>query len=714
MQPAEAIRLILATMYISRCSSSSLQAFANAFRKCTVDFIQQSDNFGFNESYINPFVNNYSPLIFESFDTSKRLNIDRILNTSITLKRTVSGLYRKFEFCTHFLVNIDFIFNFSDNNVSLKQGGIARMSTLLEILVLSKEDPHFISFVQIRTPPVSHFTPMTPYGPISIAQTLQFISFTSIFILIRSDMEAFLMCMSCTSGVSHKLISLDYGQSSTNLNNPLNLRKMWNHLHRNLDQAHVSVPGFGEPMWQFLCKKPFNLHTPENACAALAIGSVYNFTTVLGPQSHRYAMAQFAQGSPAGKKFVQDVFFRRPSFQRIIWIPFACSYNPYVFVTFFSYEHMSVKVLLEPLDIWIWLIFCIFLIFTVLCLGLLKSNTGKTTLPRRILDALVWTVSVTLEQSEESFSVTSYTHTGPEFGFYLLTSICCTGCILISFVVGLAYKTALFSCLTAKIPPQVPKNVKELFDSGLTFGTTTRHFYNGKPYSTLKEIVFPDHLGGNNTDWSYKEFIQNFDRNLVFFNGSDIGLVLNISNGLPIQFGTELRRVPPSFTLISTAKDVRSFVRLTSRYTNYKHILNNEPSPFMTRYPWYGVLNFFSENFVTALARIHESGVYDRWKTNYETYLQMAMLRRSETLNKTGNLEKIDIRFLITQSNKGQSKDSTTENNIEKPISFGSIVIVFLSCGATLITGIFVLLTEIFCNSISFSCKFQRNCVGHF
>jgi hypothetical protein len=694
-------------MYISWCSSSRLQPFANAFRNCSVDFIQQSDNFGFNESYINLFLNNYSPLIFDSLDTSKRLNRDRILNTSIPLRKTVSGSYRKFELCTLFLVNIDFIFEYTGNNVLFKPNG---MSNVLEIIVLSKEDPHFISFVQINTPPLSQFTPMTPYGPISIAQTLRSISLSSILILIRSDMQVFLMCMSCTSSVSPQLISLDYGQSSAYVNGPLSLRKMWNHVHRNLDQAPVYVPGFGEPILQFLCNKPFNLHTPENVCAALAISSAYNFTTgVTIHQRIGYPMAQFAQGSPAGTKFVQNFFFRRSSFQRIMWIPFACSYNPYVFVTFFSYEHLSVKILLEPLDIWIWLIFCGFLIFTVLCLGFLKINTEKSSLSKRILDAFVWTVSVTLEQSEESFTSYSYTYTAPEFSVHLLTSICCIGCILISFAVGLAYKTALFSCLTAKTPPEVPKNIKEILDSRLTYGTTTRHFYNGKPYSTLKEIVFPDHLDGNNTDWSYNEFIQNFDRNLFFFNGSELELVLNISNGLPIKFDTELRGVPSSFALISTAKDVRSFVRLISRYTYYKYILNKEPSPFMTRYPWYGVENFFSENFVSALAKIHESGIYDRWKVNFETYLQIAKLKT--TANETGNFDKTDIRFLMTQSNNGQSKDSTSDTNIEKPISLNSVFVVFVSCGAILIAGVFVLLTEIGYKSLVQ--KFQSNQVMH-
>jgi hypothetical protein len=687
MKLSGTLRLIFATLCINRCRSNNLQAFANAFINCTVDFIQESDNFRFEETYINPFVSNYSPLVIDTLHKSRRLNRDRILNTSIPLERTVSGLYRKFGLCTLFLVNIDFILEYTGNNVLFKQNGI---SNVLEIIVLSKEDPQFLSFVQIKTPPLTSFTPMTPFGPISIAQTFRSISFTSILIFIRTDMEVFLMCMSCTSSVSHQLISLDYGQSSANVNNPLKLRKMWNHLHRNLAQAPVYVPGFGEPILQFFCKKPFNLQTPENVCSALAIGSVYNFTTgVTSHQRKGYPMAQFAQGSPAGTKFVENFFFRRPSFQRIIWIPFACSYNPYVFVTFFSYDHMSVEILLKPLDVWTWLSYCSFLILTVLSLGTLKRNS-QNSLSKRLRDAFMWTVSVMLEQSEEANTSRGKT---PDYGYgVILASVVSIGCILISFSIGLAYKSALFSCLTAKLPPPVPKNTRELVASGITYGTTTRHFYNGKPYSTLKEIVLPDQF--DQLDPSKNVFHHRFERKLVFFNGSDIDLVLKIANGSPIYFDSELKKVPQTFALLSTEKDVRSFVRLMSRYSYHKNIMNKEPSPFMTRYPWYGVQNFFSENFISALARLHESGIYDRWKANYEIYLQIQMLRKPEIRNKTENVGKEGVHFLMMQSKNGQGRDSSDASNTEQPISLGSVIVVFTSCGAILIAAVFVMFIE--------------------
>jgi hypothetical protein len=454
---------------------------------------------------------------------------------------------------------------------------------------------------------------------------------------------------------------------------------------------------------QQLCNKPFNLRTPEDMCVGVAIASLYNFTTILGPQSHRYVMAELRKGNVAGAKFVQQRFFQRLSIHRYIWIPFACSYNPYVFVTFFTYEHMSVEILLEPLDVWIWLSYCSFLIFTVLCIGMLKGNTGgNRNLLRRASDAFMWTISVTLEQSDESINTKSgETPTQCHgWGFILLTYISCTGCVLTAFAVGLAYKTALFSCLTAKLPPPVPKNVQELYNSGLTYGTTTRHFYNGTPYSTLKDIVIPDQFEHNAKDVSVNEFNVHFHHELVFFNETDLDLVSKIAKGSPVKFDNELRSVPTSFAVISTMQDVRSLIRLMSRYSYHKYILNKDPSPFMTRYPWYGFQNFFSENLSSALARLHESGICERWRMNYEIYEQINMTRSQKIESKAEDHQNGDIQFLMMmQANKALNRGlSADANNNEQPISLSSVLIVFVSCGILLILGTLILFIEKFFN----------------
>jgi hypothetical protein len=698
--PVTALGLVfIATLHISQSRPSDKQAFANAFTNCTVDFIQRDSSFSFDETYIAPFVNNYSPLIFDSLDTSRRLNRKRTLNASIPLEAAVSSFHKRFISCTLFLVNVDFIYDiqpstngytahYSDNDIP----------NLLETFVLANEDPHFICFVHVNIPTWPSFMPLTPYGPMSIAQTLRYNSFTSIFMIIWSNMEVFLMCMSCNSTVSQPLISLDLGQDSAALNVPQKLRNSWNHIHKDLQGAPVNVPGFGEPIWWELCNTPFYLHTPESYCAAITISSLYNFTTnLMSQQNNGYEMAEFDQGSVGGAKFIELKFFQRHSTQRWIWVPFACSYNPYIFVTFYSFDHMSLEVLLMPLDGWIWLSYSIFLALTVLSLVMLKRNTANNaSLLRRVSDTFMWTVSVNLEQSQESANntVSSVTSEKSGYGTKLLTSFCSTGCILTAFLIGLAYKTALFSCLTTRVPPHVPQNVKELYNSQLTYGTTTRHYYRDKPYSTLKDIVIADLYDENDKNWSYNEFIGQFERKLVFFDGAELELVLNISKGLPIHFGDELKTVPTSFVLISTARDVKSFLRLMSRYSHHKHILNTEPNPFMTRVPWYGVRNFFSENFITALARLHESGIYDRWKINYEIALQIQTLKSPEVANKIDNFDKGDIHFLMMQSNNGQRRYSSESSNSEQPISLSSVVIVFMYCGVFVITGMFVLFIE--------------------
>jgi hypothetical protein len=633
MKLAVAIQWVLfATLYINQCRPNNIQDFADTFIDCTVDFIQVNGRYSFNEAYISPSVNNYSPLIFDSLDKSKRLNRKRILNTSIPLETAMSSLHNRFVSCTLFLVNIDFLFTIRENTVLLKQNEI---QDLLKTLVLAKEDPHFICFVQVETPPFQEMSLITAYGTISLAEFFKFVSFTSVFMIIASDMEVFIMCMPCTyTDESAPVFPLDIGNASQSWDYPAQLRYDWNYIHADLNGAPVNVPGFREPLWQQVCNRPFSLHTHEATCAALAIGSLYNFTTALNHQSNGYQMAEFHQGSVGGAKFIENYFFQRHQTQRYMWVPFACSYNPYIFVTFYSNEHMSLEVLLKPLEVWLWSAYCSFLIFTVLCLAMLnRSNSkGNSSLLKRISDAFMWTVSVNLEQSQEPYGVNNISSSG--YGVKTLVSLCSNGCVLTAFLVGLAYKTGLFSCLTTKFPPPVSKNIQELFSSGRTYGTTTRHFYSNKPYSTLKDIVLADLFDVNAGDWSHNEFISRFERNLVFLDGSDLELVLNISKGLPIHFGGELATVPESFVLISTAYDVRSFLRLMSRYSYHKHVLNNEPTPFMTRVSWYGIQNFFSENFITALAWLQESGIYDRWKINHKIHLQIERLTNAEISSK--------------------------------------------------------------------------------
>jgi hypothetical protein len=242
MKPTLYIALIIVALHMPQCTSNKLLLFSQAFTKCSVYFIQLSSVFSFNETFIHPFVNNYSPISIGTFNQSKKLTTERVVNLSIPLERTVSGLHRKFLFCTLSLVNVDFMFHVRGNNVSINYSAIR---LLLGILSFTKEDPSVLGFVQINTPSFHNILPRTPYGTLSIAQTLLYISFTSVFLFIRSDMEVLIMCMSCNSTVSSQLVHSDFSAAG---NYPQMLRYSWNNLHRNLHGAFVSVPGSGLPI----------------------------------------------------------------------------------------------------------------------------------------------------------------------------------------------------------------------------------------------------------------------------------------------------------------------------------------------------------------------------------------------------------------------------------------------------------------------------------
>lgn len=96
------------------------------------------------------------------------------------------------------------------------------------------------------------------------------------------------------------------------------------------------------------------------------------------------------------------------------------------------------------------------------------------------------------------------------------------------------YKGDLFSSMAAQRHPTVPSSIHDLVTHfyNLPMMTTTKHYTSGKyAHSTLKDIVLPDMAEDLSSRNSLHEMLLD---KLVFLNGSDAALIINISMELKV------------------------------------------------------------------------------------------------------------------------------------------------------------------------------------
>ncbi|XP_021947976.2 uncharacterized protein LOC110845779 [Folsomia candida] len=537
------------------------------------------------------------------------------------------------------------------------------VNRLLDGLVVAKENPNYILFIAGS----SSWVPLA----FNLYLGLVYYTLDSKFMFVTKNFGLHLLCNHCFT-VAQVLSKGNLRFDPEKITDLDEIHVKWYKVHKNLDWGILNLARV--PLWRQLngsCSfYKARLDTPAEDCTLLEMKLRFNFS-IYGDGS----------GMDKGKKIVGGIFhgyissagFNRDKFLAVsvmkhIWIPYGCTYKPYVLVTLVGESSMNFLTLLQPLDRYCWIGLIIsylsitLMIFNVFKMGVMKldNDSWHDRIYKGDIHALrsvgFWGISVFLEQSSH--------HLLKRFQWSWIAASCCSCWLLVSFILSNGYKGDLFSSMASQRLPAVPDSIPDLVTHyNLPVLTTTKHYLDGKyAHPTLKDIVLIDMAEGLIAA-QQSLHMQLRDR-LVFINGTDAALIANISRGIGVKSDLgHLLEITEDFALVSSEYDAKRFSILARRFTKFIPIQNpNQVSPYITRVPWYGYRNFFTTIFIPALGSLVESGIYERW-VKYKELLTM-ILSLYEVDDKISRRNELSYK---TQSNNSISNDRKVTSTSSRP-----------------------------------------------
>ncbi|OXA59302.1 Glutamate receptor 1 [Folsomia candida] len=418
----------------------------------------------------------------------------------------------------------------------------------------------------------------------------------------------------------------------------------------------------------------YGLDTSVFECVAYVLSSHLNYSLAPRYPGHR-PLSQVVFGEPSGKSFNRARFLD-PSVQKHVWFNYACSYNQYVLVMYSAKGQFNFLKLFQPMDSWLW----IGLVVSYPLVGVLIWAVGCNTCDIKytttsIFNSLFLTFAILMEQS----LIFSKTLRNNKTTMVLLSSW-----ILSSFIISTCYKGDLFSHLTMETPPPTPNSFEAVANSSIMIATSTKHFYMGQPYSTLKDYVLADLTYGE----SYSQFYAKFRHYAKLLKGKIHTVVQNMSTNKPVDTDWGLIHMPQVFATASTKRDSDLMKVLVSRHTDY-FIQEKKigPNPYLSRMPWYGIKNEYTEMLVTTLGQLYESGIYSRWLANYDKKMMIDALRKGD---KVMNVSSLNYYLLLVMKGEGVIKQADGAGFVKVE----SVQICFALYAVGVVVGVVFILVE--------------------
>jgi hypothetical protein len=386
-------------------------------------------------------------------------------------------------------------------------------------------------------------------------------------------------------------------------------------------------------------------------------------------------------GAPAGRVFNQMTFLNA-SASKSIWFNYATSYNQYVLVVYTNKDSFNVLKLFQPMDLWLWIGLAVsFVTTSLLIYGFSKILQSKVVDSLSIVTSFFTVFSILLEQSQ--FNDIGPRHPVRKTTFLFLI----TSWIWASLLISTCYKGDLFSYLTTETFPETPSNFEEMVNSSIMMTTSTKHYYRGQPYSTLKDYVLADLTYDGE---GYHKFFAIFRHYTKLFKGEPFEVAKNLSRKLAVDTDWGLIKIPATFGTVSTSSDSNLLKMLISRYTDY-FIQEKKlgPNPYMSRMPWYGTKNWYTSLFVRKLGSLFESGIYSRWLKNYQTGVTINQLLKSD---RAQNMSSLNYYMILVM--KGANVIGRDGQGSFKPVSIDNVQLCFIVWGGFILTAIVLIAME--------------------
>lgn len=424
----------------------------------------------------------------------------------------------------------------------------------------------------------------------------------------------------------------------------------------------------------------FGFHTSVVYCIPYVLSSHYNYS-VFPTENGMGPLTNLKFDQPSSTIFNQ-VNFIDPSIRKNIWINYGSTIDQYDLVLYVGRGDFNFLKLFLPMGIWLWVGLVVSFGILGLLLGAYYSDGFE---PAKIANSVVIIFSILMEQSVPMDERKTSQHPMRRNAFLLLPWI--WAC----FILCNCYKGDLFSYLTKDTPPPTPDSFEAIANSDIMIATSTKHYFNGTAYSTLKDYVLADLSYGED---GYSEFFMRFRHFSKFFRGEMYSVVRNISEGKAVDTDRGMTFMPDIFATVSARRDSDIMKVLVSRFCVDYFIDEKKmgPNPYVSRTPWFGDRNIYSEMLIKGLAHLVESGIYEKWHRNFELFKIIWELRRGDKAINVSSLNYFGLLVMqgesVIEMNEGEGKFvPVVVNNITICLALfaGGLAISFVSMGLELL-----------------------------
>lgn len=251
------------------------------------------------------------------------------------------------------------------------------------------------------------------------------------------------------------------------------------------------------------------------------------------------------------------------------------------------------------------------------------------------------------------------------------------------------YNGEIFSCLTVRDTPKVPKTMEGLAVSKIRILTTAAYYLDQHSStnigSILKHDIIPDlfvNIGKNST---LSKLISILDKKTVFISIHHPHLVHYISRSLPIPFGNKTFPTAETFAIMDDPEKLAvMFKVLPELETRYVVQSRDDETPFNVVTNCMGIQNFLFPKIYGTFVQLSESGIISRWEAMTKLKEQMYSLKNLLPPEKYSGL-------VVT---KLSSSKISRVNPRPTPVSLQIIKFVVALCAFLAGTGSCVLIWE--------------------
>ena len=453
-------------------------------------------------------------------------------------------------------------------------------------ILLRKENPQSVVFITTEANP-----------PVDYYRYVEYIDTTSQFFVL-SSVYAKLVCVTCGSSILHepelfsdstwRRIHIEFGNQilvSNLLNQPWDTNKVTEFYVCGVFLRPLTKGGYPGAKNCFYRLVKQLLNTTNNGT-----GQIFGMATYL-LMARNNVVSQFLRNDISSSES----------------LPYGMMITSFRIGTLTSPFGQDIRSLTKPFDVATWS----FLIGSILCLCLYFRIISKFKAKSFILENHV--ISILLEQSQQTVIHCS--------GFQVQTCFLLVAWMLLTFLMGNAYKGVLFSLLTSVSIPVVPDDLQEVIQSRYLVITTSalkefkenQRMVKSAAKVYIRSIVEAVEEGKLNI--SYVNWYKELNASMVFMNPADASdLFVSLMTRSELQSEKGNFSIPQKVILINPEKEVQVFEELNTIFTRNVLVLGETLNLFSTRTQWVFRRNAFLRLVLPILVGLEESGIYAKWE----------------------------------------------------------------------------------------------------